>query len=395
MDNYPVTSLDLDDKYPLITYDLVMRIITDRTGVHGVSKHQQAYIADHFIPKGWKKHQIVNPTLIQPKNIGILKSAMTVDINNRLVAIEDDYDPLADTCPANGRYAFDSMMAGSTEMQQLLVGACHKIAVVCEIANGIAKACRDALVEHYGETFAVEFESSYLSALIILAIYELYEGGTLGGLSWEAYYAIKLLYTATLKSVDAISLENGELGGESAPEFIKALKDASINTQYATDYLSVAISIREVQKLTKVSGATLDLGFNDGSDGHDNFLVFSNEEQDVYVSTGSLTGRDFVEFCSYLLYELCGGRFNPKVETDNKGVVTKVNGHAALALLVYNAPRDLWDEMNKTSVAVNSLDLFLEELLPLYCPELCVDLCDHPFFTDDKGNKIPEFTINV
>jgi len=395
MDNYPVTSLDLDDKYPLITYNLVMQIIADRTGVHGVSKHQKAYIADHFIPKGWKKHQVINPTLIQPKNIGIFSNKMTVGVNNRLVVLEDDYDSLAETCSANGRYAFDSMMAGSTEMQQLLVGAAHKIAVVCEIANGIAQACYDSLKEHYGDTFEVEFNSSYLSALIILAIYELYEGGTLGGLSWEAYYAIKLLYTATLKSVDSICIENGELGGDSATEFKDALKEASINTIYATNYLDVAVAIREMQTLIKVKSEDLEVGYNETSKGETNFLVFSNEEKDIHLATANISGRRFVEYCSYLLYELCGGRFDPKVKIDSDGLVSHVNGHAALALIVYNAPRDLWREMNKNSVAINSLDLFLEELLPLYCPELCVDLCEHEFYADDKGNNIPVFALNV
>jgi hypothetical protein len=384
----------LDDKYPLITYDLIMQVIADRTGVDGVSANQKAYIADHFIPKGWKKHQVINPTLIQPKNIGILRGTMSMN-NNHVIVTEDDYDSSADTCPADGRYAFDSMMAGSTEMQELLVGATHKIAVVCEIANGLAQCCFESLVGYYGEEFVAQFNSSYLSAVIILAIYELYEGGTLGGLSWEAYYAIKLLYTATLRPINEISLESGELGGESSALFIKALIDASINSTYATNYLDVAVSIRDMQKLIKVKSADLNLGYSETSEGQDNYLTFSNEEIGVYFVTANLNGRQLVEYSSYLLYELCGGRFTPEVETDDNGVVTKVNGHAALALLIYNTPRKLWNEMKKTSVAINNLDLFLEELLPLYCPELCYYLCNHNFSVDSKGGYIPIFSLSV
>ena len=393
-DNYPTTSLDLGSNYPLITYDTLMEIIQDRTGVPGVSANQKAYIADHFIPKGWKKHQVINPTLIQPKNIGILTGVMTIDHRSKVTVNKDDYDPMADTCPANGRYAFDSMMAGSTEMQELLVGATHKIAVVCEIANGMARVCYDALEAYYGEVFVNEFDSSYLSALIILAIYELYEGGTLGGLSWEAYYAIKLLYTATLKPIEAISLENGELSGESATEFINALGDASINTRYATNYLEVAVAIRQMQEMIKIKSADLNVGMSEAPKGEANFLVYTNEERGIHFVTGNLSGRQLVEYASYLLYELCGGRFEPEVKTED-GVVTKVNGHAALALLIYNAPQDLWKEMSKTSVAVNNLNLFLDELLPLYCPELCLDLCTHEFYEDSKGKNIPIFTLSV
>jgi hypothetical protein len=393
-DQYPVTPLDLDSDYPLVTYKVVMETTRERIGEDPIGYGASAYIADHYVPKGWKQNQVINPTLLQKGNIGLYDAIPNFNEDSVLGFGSDSYDPNADTCPAFEKYSFISTMSASTEMQSVLVGATHKIAVFGEIAVGIANLCHDLLVEHFGEQFHIEYCSSFLSAPILLALYELYEGGTLGGLSWEAYSAIKLLYVATTKQVNAICIDGNNIGGDGSQEYIKALKAASINTgdtnhNYARHYLEVADTLRQVQELT--TQKELELEVSEDQDGKF-FFRFHNEE--FNLSSGSLNGSNYCHYISYLLYTLCGGKFDPKVKTDGDEKVIKLNGHAALALLVYYIPRTLWDKMKAVSVAIANLDLFLEEALPIFAPTLCADLGEHEFVVVN-GIAKPVLTINL
>lgn len=340
-----------DSDYPLLTKEMVLNVLEARTGNVPLTADDDQYIADHYTPKTWKNWKnLESPQMVGAANLRLFDAVSGDSV------ITPNKDGELRIFTGFGKESDEQALKCSTTLQQQLVGSMHRLAVSGELAMNISHSCKGIiklLDEKYGEELSTFFHSEKAAE----AFYELYEGGTLGGLSWDAFAGVSMLDTVQKQGVYQEVFREGKIDGSRLGHFLAA---ASINADYSVAYIQAAADIETIKNHFGTS----------------NYYTASGEGNDVRFRKGDdvvsykLTGYDMVKRLAYVAYLLCGGRFKPSITKDGK-----LNGHAVLAAQLYNIPVALWDELAESSVAVHLLRQWFDDCLHLECPKIIKYTC--------------------
>lgn len=270
----------------LLTYSMVDKVITARTGVGMTAKEQSGYLADHCWVKKWALADIENPRLVTKNNIRAFKRPDFSKEDLAKMGVSND-DPLVNVRSFDG---YDRNAECAIQTFSPNVGVVHGMATRAEAASGLIKAL--ALCGYTGSSSFRKYGLEYLAkdcsdieetifrviiadhlislgdckldpeintwihGEVALPMYEYYEGNPLGGLSYYGYCMTEklkqLMYKSPMQEVSDLEWED-------------TVKEAGMNPAF--DFQSVAAWCRKGYK------------FKGAPDTHDvnTFLVVASE----------------------------------------------------------------------------------------------------------------------
>lgn len=320
-----------------------METIKIRTGVDATCPGQDAYIKDHWFAKTWAKLGSIK----DGKLVVDLLTESNFDWNNAYIkSIDDELVVSKDAFKAGHPITSNpkthvSRMVGSTWMQGVGVGAMHKLASYISNMRNIFTV---------GTT--TDFtDCSYVDCDIDLPVWELYEGGTLGGLSWSAYRVVQALYKALTDPQAAEELTSGDLKA-----LAENMSDASLNAKFADEFWVASTDVCVGQRTLN---STFELSLRE--DGSYRLMNLGNGYQ-----VATLTELQKVQLASMLVFNLAGNRASFRTIRNN-GAVAVVNGYTAVALALF---QDGICERYLDSVTLGMLNEWFISCLPTVTNEL-------------------------
>jgi len=297
-----------DVNIPLLTYEVALKAISERTGVDALASDQGAYFADHYNCKKYK------PTT--------LFSADNVTMFSRDGGKEEK--------------GFVKMVEASSVLQQKMVGASHELAFTGELAIHITTLCL-SLIKEQGLSLA-GIKSWMLDLKIVLGACELYEN-PLGGLSWSAYHMISELSNQMYTGKAALSLV-------ALKQFVE---DGGMNHTMTSDFTEIAAFACNARKCDPTDKAT-------------SFAKFVSKASEFSYLLGRDKFRPVHENVSSIIFD----------EDSNEDLIIDSGvKHFALAIeyLSWNKENtELRSAMSNECVGLNMLDSYCTRILPVLCP---------------------------
>lgn len=312
-DGYSFIPLDRSESFPRLTYDIVLDTIATRTGKSALGVEQSAYIKDHWFPKTWSgicgftAGGKLNTTLLKPKNISWFDGEISEE--NGLLKETRNVFHLENALDNPSSEYYVDKMGASTWLQGIGVGAMHKLASTITNARNIYHREFGKLENVY---------SGYLTSETDLPAWELYEAGTLGGLSWAAYVVVSLYYSA-------MTVKDPRFGDTGLKILLENMNKADLNNKNGFDYWTACRHILyKTITFNSFYKITID---KDGK-----YTAHSNTEDALDFS--NLSKEDELILASHLIFNIATNRANFKTykDGDNSAIV---NGYVAAALYLY------------------------------------------------------------
>jgi hypothetical protein len=244
-DGYLFTPIPSCFKVNLLTKEEVYATLLLRTGKGAVDANQEAYIKDHWTPKWDKKSSLESPHLLQDKHFAATVRMELDPITNVYTAEKLSEQDLAlrkaaeNLTEQDGLYSLNALAA---ETQKSFVGWLYQFANKCSFANTIYKASGEYL-KSIDAKYNAASNGKWFTTELIGSLWELYEGGSLGGYDHAAYRAISHL----LNKIGAKTKREDYTDAD----FTADLAEAKLNDTKAIQFLEAAKFVRRCRSLCK------------------------------------------------------------------------------------------------------------------------------------------------
>jgi hypothetical protein len=399
-------SKKFNDSIQLVSLELIADGIFLSTGKNWVAGEQKAYIKDHWEPKVLSAESLSNFRLLQAKHIAGLtrfdmrKSSLAQQVAANKPGISpEDTAVVKASAKITARDGFAYLNKAAAEVQANYVGWMYQMAVKGTVAIELYKTCGSVLSnaqEMYNllepkplGSYDERTKGRFFTEELVAALFEVYEGGTLGGYDPSAYLALGLLIdTIQGKNNNPVLLEakSDKAQKEAAGTYLKPLlNDAGLNGGKALQFYECAKFTKKCRDLTNPG-----LGVN--SIDHDaiGFIHIASEVADL-LGRGKLfrnkagevefdmstdtTGLHFYLVEAYFRWQ---ATYDEAGELSNNSVVIKHVNHVLWHTLCAILPNEDWvEEINnalRTNVGTEESPVYEKQCsLPDFRLGICLD----------------------
>jgi hypothetical protein len=369
---------EFNDSIQLVSLELIADGIFLSTGKNWVAGEQKAYVKDHWEPKVLSAESLSNFRLLQAKHIAGLtrfdmqESSLAQQVAaNKPGVSKEDTAIVKTSAKISGRDGFAYLNKAAAEVQANYVGWMYQMAVKGTVAIELYKTCENVLRNAQDMYNLLEpkplggyeerTKGQFFTQDLVAALFEIYEGGTLGGYDPSAYLALGLLIDViqgTSKNPVLLEAKSDKAQKETAGTYLKPLlNDAGLNGGKALQFYECAKFTKKCRDLTNpglgVNSIEHDaIGFihiaSEVADLLGRGKLFRNKAGEVEFNMSDPNSKTGLHFYLVEAYFRWQATYDSEGELSNNSVVIKHVNHVLWHTLCAILPNEDWVvEINK------------------------------------------------
>jgi hypothetical protein len=212
-------------KEDLASTEIYLKAIKLATSKEAYDPTSDSYLMDWYIPKPIALSTFENGKSISSKNIVLADGQLYKHATTGLVTYGDN------------RRSWHSIAESSCYNKGKYIGLAYKlksfVAYIANITEALGLTVKDGMPNWSC--------NPNITKGLLKAFEELYEGGPLGGLSWDVYHMMEILEVVVEEGYDPRNVE----------DFSKIVEKAGLNANYAQQYLEVADALHNTVRFYK------------------------------------------------------------------------------------------------------------------------------------------------